>query len=232
MAAQRRIPSGGAIVIMLFVVIVIPFLPLLVSRRWDWWEAWVYALISVVGFAASRLLAARRHPDILAERAGFMSHVDAQSWDKALAPLTAFGSGFIPLVAGLEASSGQSPDFSIAAELISLAILLAGFVVSSYGMIENRFFSGVVRIQIDRGHHVVSTGPYRWIRHPGYAGAILVYLTTPVFLDSYWAFVPAFVVTAVLVVRTRLEDETLQRLLDDYGAYAARVRFRLLPGVW
>jgi len=90
----------------------------------------------------------------------------------------------------------------------------------------------LVRIQTDRGHQVVSTGPYRWIRHPGYAGALLTYLATPLFLDSRWAFIPALYLAIVMVIRTSLEDRALQNELDGYRDYAGQVRYRLLPGVW
>jgi protein-S-isoprenylcysteine O-methyltransferase Ste14 len=90
----------------------------------------------------------------------------------------------------------------------------------------------MVRIQTDRDHRVVSTGPYRWMRHPGYAGSLLAYLATPLFLDSRWAFLPAVLITVVLVIRTNLEDQTLQDELGGYREYAGRVRYRLLPGVW
>lgn len=90
----------------------------------------------------------------------------------------------------------------------------------------------MVRIQIERGHQVVSSGPYRWIRHPGYAGAILTYLATPLLLDSRWAFLPAIFLIVVLIIRTVLEDKTLQAELTGYGDYAKQVRYRLFPGVW
>jgi protein-S-isoprenylcysteine O-methyltransferase Ste14 len=97
---------------------------------------------------------------------------------------------------------------------------------------ENRFFSGTVRLQPERGQRVVSSGPYRWIRHPGYAGGLLVYLATPIFLDSIWACLPAILLTALLVLRTALEDRFLQDELAGYREYAGRVRYRLVPGVW
>ena len=99
-------------------------------------------------------------------------------------------------------------------------------------LFENRFFSSMVRIQTERGHQVISTGPYRWIRHPGYTGALLLYLATPIFLDSRWAFLPALFLTIVLLIRTNLEDKVLQNELEGYREYAKRVRYRLLPGVW
>jgi protein-S-isoprenylcysteine O-methyltransferase Ste14 len=217
---------------MLFFVVVIPFLPLLISSRWDWWEAWVYAIICILGFAISRVLAARRHPDLLAERARFMQHENAKPWDKLMAPLVGLGGGLVPLVAGLDVLFDWSPTFSLPVKIVSLVIILAGYALGSYALIENRFFSGMVRIQTDRGHQVVSSGPYRWMRHPGYAGALLTYLATPLFLDSRWAFLPAVFFTILLVIRTGLEDRVLQDELEGYRDYARRVRYRLLPGVW
>ena len=227
----HKIISPGVVVQMLLVVI-IPFLPLLISWRWDWWEAWVYANICIFGFAISRVLAARCHPDLLAERARFMRHENAESWDKLLAPLVGLGGGLIPLIAGLDMLFDCSPTFSLSVKIPSLLIILAGYALASYALIENRFFSSMVRIQTDRGHQVVSSGPYRWIRHPGYTGALLTYLGTPFFLDSLWAFLPIVFLTIVLVIRTGLEDRTLQDKLEGYRDYARQVRYRLLPGVW
>ena len=232
MENQSKTISLRAILLMLFFIVVIPFLPLLISRDWDWWEAWVYAIIGILGFAISRVLAARRNPDLLAERARFLQHEDAKPWDKYLSPLVGFGGGLIPLVAGLDALFDLSPPFSLPVKILALVIILAGYALGSYALIENRFFSGMVRIQTDRGHQVVSSGPYRWIRHPGYAGALLTYLATPFFLDSRWAFLPVVFITIVLVIRTNLEDKVLQNELEGYRDYARRVRYRLLSGVW
>jgi protein-S-isoprenylcysteine O-methyltransferase Ste14 len=232
MTNQAKIISPRVIVQMLFFIVVIPLLPLLISWRWDWWEAWVFAIICIGGFAVSRVLAARRHPDLIAERARFMQHEDAKPWDKVLAPLVGLGGGLIPLVAGLDALFDWSPAFSLAVKIIALVLILAGFALSSYALIENRFFSGMVRIQTDRSHQVVSSGPYRWVRHPGYAGSLLVYLAIPFFLDTSWAFLPAVFFAIAVVIRTSLEDKTLQEELEGYREYAQRVRYRLLPGVW
>jgi len=232
MAVQQKVMSPRVVVQMLFFVVIVPFLPLLISGRWNWWEAWAYAIICVLGFVISRWLAARRNPDLLAERARFMRHEDAASWDKLLAPLVGLGGGLIPLIAGLDMLLGWSPAFALPAKIMALILVLSGYALGSYALIANRYFSGMVRIQTDRGHQVVSSGPYRWVRHPGYAGALLTYLATPILLDSLWAFLPVAFITVVLVIRTRLEDETLQDQLEGYHDYAQRVRYRLLPGVW
>jgi len=232
MVEQSKILTPKVIVQVLLFVVIVPFLPLLISRQWDWWQAWVYAIVSILGFVISRALAARRHPDLLAERARMLRHEDAKPWDKTLAPLVGLGGAAIPLVAGLDALFGWSAGFSLPVELLALAAILAGYTLGSHALIENAYFSGMVRIQTDRGQRVVSSGPYRWMRHPGYAGALLVYWPTPLFLDSVWTFVPALFLTVVLIIRTNLEDKTLQAELDGYRDYAQRVRFRLLPGVW
>ncbi|NLZ04139.1 MAG: isoprenylcysteine carboxylmethyltransferase family protein [Phycisphaerae bacterium] len=232
MGDRRKTLSLGTVVGLLAVVVLIPFLPLLLSWRWDWWEAWAYAVIFILGFVVSRVLAARRHPDLIAERARFAQHEHTKRWDRLLAPLVGFGYGLVPLVAGLDARWGGSAPFSRPAKILSLVALLAGYAWASYALLENRFFSGVVRIQSERGHHVVSSGPYHWMRHPGYAGALLAAVATPVFLDSRWAFLPAVLLTVILVVRTALEDRVLHDELAGYREYAERVRYRLLPGVW
>jgi len=232
MSEPPKVITPRIVAQMLFFVVVIPFLPLLISRQWDWWEAWIYGILTVLGFAVSRVLAARRHPDLIAERARFMQHKDAKSWDRILAPLVGLGSALILLVAGLDALLAWSPPFSLPAKILALVFILAGYALGAYALIENRYFSGMVRIQTERGHQVVSSGPYRWVRHPGYAGALLVYLGTPVFLDSSWAFLPAIFFMVALVIRASLEDRTLQEELAGYQDYAGQVRYRLLPGVW
>jgi protein-S-isoprenylcysteine O-methyltransferase Ste14 len=99
-------------------------------------------------------------------------------------------------------------------------------------MVSNKFFSTSVRIQMERDHTVASGGPYRYVRHPGYVGYIVSGFAAPLALGSLWALIPAAITLCLLVVRTALEDRTLQDELDGYREYAARVRYRLLPGVW
>jgi protein-S-isoprenylcysteine O-methyltransferase Ste14 len=228
---QRTITPRVALQLLLFVVLA-PFLPLLISWRWRWWEAWVYAIVCILGFAISRALAARRNPGLLAERARFLRHKDAAPWDKVLAPLVGLGGALIPLVAGFDAWFGWSPAFGLPVKILSLLSILAGYTLGAYALIENPFFSGMVRIQKDRQQKVVTSGPYRWVRHPGYAGALLTYLAVPFFLDALWALVPVVFLAFVLVIRTRLEDRTLHAQLEGYGAYARRVRYRMIPGIW
>jgi protein-S-isoprenylcysteine O-methyltransferase Ste14 len=219
---------------LLVFVVLVPFLPLLISWDWGWWQAWVYGLVGVLGFVVSRVLATRRHPDLLAERSKFMKHKDTKPWDQVLARLVGLGGGLIPLVAGLDARyNWPGVDFGLMEEIIALVLILAGYTFGAWALMENRFFSGVVRIQKERGHQVVTTGPYAWVRHPGYAGALVTYWLTPIFLDSLWTFIPVAFITILLLIRTDLEDRTLKHELPGYKEYATqKTRYRLLPGIW
>jgi protein-S-isoprenylcysteine O-methyltransferase Ste14 len=232
MSTQEKVITPRVVLQMLFFLVIWPLIPLLVSRQWDWWEAWVYFIVSLLGFVISRILANRRNPDLIAERAHSMEKENAQPWDKKLYVTMAVFSIVALVVVGLDKLYGWAPDFSLAVELVALFFVVAGYALGAYALIENRYFSGVVRLQTERGHQVVSSGPYRWVRHPGYAGAIITYLATPFFLDSAWALLPTLVVLGALVVRTSKEDQFLQAELDGYREYAGRVRYRLLPWGW
>jgi len=118
-----------------------------------------------------------------------------------------------------------------AAWLLGLAIFVPGWAIAIWSMVVNPFFEKTVRIQTDHGHRVIDTGPYAYMRHPGYVGFAGWMLSTPLLLESTWAFVPAIISVALLVIRTALEDRTLHAELPGYAEYTSRVRFRLIPGV-
>ena len=232
MAEQNKTNVLRVIVMTVVVVVVAPFLPMIISGQWDWWQAWAYAAASILSFVLSRAIVARVHPDLIRERARFMEAKDTKPWDKILAPLLGIGSILVLLVVGLDRSYGWSSPFSLIVNILALTGIVIGYAFSSWALVVNRFFSGTVRIQTERGHHVVTGGPYRLIRHPGYAGGLLGYMLIPILLDSLWAFLPAGLLVAVMVARTALEDRTLQAELPGYAEYAQKTRYRLIPGVW
>ena len=232
MVKQDKPDIWRAIVQMVIVVLIAPFIPMIISSQWDWWQAWAYSIASILAFVFSRLIVARKHPDLIAERARFMQAKDTKPWDKVLAPLLGLGSILILVVAGLDQTYGWSSAFSTGVNIIALFGIVIGYGFSSWALIENRFFSGTVRIQTERGHHVISTGPYRIMRHPGYAGGLFGYLFIPLLLDSLWAFIPAVLLVIVMVTRTALEDKTLQAELPGYSEFAQKTKYRLIPGIW
>jgi protein-S-isoprenylcysteine O-methyltransferase Ste14 len=114
----------------------------------------------------------------------------------------------------------------------ALGVFAAGDAFSLRAMRENSFFSTVVRIQVERGHRLVDRGPYRWVRHPGYAGAVLAHLALRLALGSLWGLAPAALGCVAVALRVVAEERVLRRGLAGYAEYALRVRWRLLPGVW
>jgi len=202
---------------------------------WDvgWWQAWVYSAALLAAGLGGRLWAESRHPGLTAERQSLDKAREAKSWDKVLAPLMAVSIS-VPLflVAGLDHRFGWSPIFPVWLNILGLALLSVGYAIGVWALVENRFFSTTVRIQSDRGHVVCDTGPYRFVRHPGYAGNLLPLVGIPLALDSLWTFIPAVVAFGIAVVRTSLEDRTLQEELPGYREYAQRVRYRLIPGIY
>jgi protein-S-isoprenylcysteine O-methyltransferase Ste14 len=136
------------------------------------------------------------------------------------------------VVAGLNERFGWLPAIPPSVQWFGVGLMIVGSIIGSWAMLENRFFSGVVRIQTERGHAVVKTGPYRFVRHPGYAGALVYYVGAPLGLGSFWALLPALFIVGVMIVRTALEDRTLQQELPGYTEYTKQTRYRLLPRVW
>jgi protein-S-isoprenylcysteine O-methyltransferase Ste14 len=201
------------------------------AGRLDWAWAWVSIALSAAVVGVNILLLLPRHRDLIAERAGVGA--GAKRWDKWVASLaTLFVAGGTPVLAGLDVRYGWMRGLPLHLHAAGLAGFLGGYALLSWAMSANRFFSTFVRIQKDRGHTVVDSGPYRGVRHPGYVGWIVTALGTPLLLGSLWALVPAGVGAALMVARTAMEDRTLRRELDGYEAYAGRVRYRLLPGIW
>lgn len=221
------------LIVFLLISLIYSFLPLLIVTRWDWWPGWVYAALMIFSNLGSRILAAKINPGILAERAKSMQAKDAKIWDKKLAPLVGmFGPILVLLVSSLDARFGWNPHLERGMTTLGLVIMTLGLLFSTWAFLENKFFSGIVRIQTDRGHHVVKSGPYRFVRHPGYAGAIWMYLGIPIYFDAIWGLLPALGLLAAFILRTALEDKTLQDELPGYKEYTQKTKYRLLPGVW
>ena len=217
------------------VYLFIPLVLLVCGGDFDWWEAWVYSLLIVVAGIGGRIWAERRHPGLIAERQNIEKiKKSTKAWDKVLAPLMALMSIGFPLVivAGLDHRFGWSPVFPLWIIVLGIILITLGYVFSMWALAENRFFSSVVRIQADRGHVVCDSGPYRFVRHPGYAGYILPLLGIVLALGSLWTLIPAAVALVIAVIRTALEDRTLQEELPGYQEYARRVRYRLFPGIY
>jgi protein-S-isoprenylcysteine O-methyltransferase Ste14 len=215
------------------VYLLIPLLLLVCGGDIDWWQGWLYSLMIFAAGLGGRIWAEQRHPGLMAERQNIENIQNAKAWDKVLAPLMAVSVGFpMVIVAGLDHRYNWSPELPRWLMVFGFIWISLGYAFAAWALAENRFFSSVVRIQTDRGHVVCDSGPYRFVRHPGYAGNIPPLFGIVLALNSVWALIPAAIACTITVMRTELEDQTLQDELPGYRGYAQRVRYRLVPGIY
>ena len=217
----------GTIAVSFVLIAVILFLA---AGRLSWTWAWVYLGICLVSVLINGPIMLRTSPETIAERGELKM---TRKWDKIVSGLYALAMYFaLPLVAGLDVRFGWARDISVAWHVASAVVFAVGLELSAWAMIANAYFSTAVRIQSDRGHTVCSTGPYRFVRHPGYVGFILQSISVPFLLGSLWALIPGITAMVLMIIRTSLEDRTLQAELPGYQDYVQDVRYRLVPGIW
>jgi protein-S-isoprenylcysteine O-methyltransferase Ste14 len=200
------------------------------AGRLDWTWPWLYMAISLVTVLVNGSIMLRVNPETIAERG---QPGETKDWDKVVGGLWALALYLVvPAVAGLDARFGWTGRFPAIAQIAGALLLVVSGATSGWAMISNAYFSTAVRIQSDRGHTVCRTGPYRYIRHPGYLGFILQSLAVPILLGSVWTLIPGSVAAFVMIIRTTLEDRTLETELPGYHEYSKEVRYRLVAGIW
>ncbi len=217
-------------------IVVYFFLPIILfvlAGDFGWWQAWFFSVFIVAAGILGRIWAEQRHPGLLAERDQVSLAFGVKPWDKVLAPLMALSVSFpLIIVAGLDHRFNWSAVFPVWLNILGLILIAGGYAFSAWALVENRYFSGMVRIQTDRGHVVCDSGPYKVVRHPGYAGNVLPLIGLVLALGSLWTLIPAGFALVVIVVRTALEDKTLQAELPGYQEYSQRTKYRLFPGIY
>ena len=221
------IMRAGTVAIFLVVQLAILFLT---AGRLDWIWPWVYAGIALGVVLINGPIMLRTSPETVAERG---QPKETKNWDKVVSGalvLTQYLA--LPLIAGLDERYDWTGDLRVIWNLAGAAVFVTGNALTSWAMITNAFFSTAVRIQDERGHRVCRSGPYRFVRHPGYVGFILQCLGMPILLGSFWALLVGGAAVIIYIVRTALEDHTLQAELPGYVDYVKDVRYRLVPGIW
>jgi len=197
------------------------------AGRLDWGMAWAYLGVYVGAIVATGLAIER---DLVAERSRIGK--STKDWDRLLGSLSIlFVTPGALIVAGLDERFDWS-RLPLAVQIVAVSFVILGSVLQVWAMASNKFFSSTVRIQKERGHAVVSGGPYGLVRHPGYLAWCISAFAVPLMLGSLWALIPGLLGVCALVIRTSLEDRTLREELPGYQDYARRVRYRLLPGLW
>jgi protein-S-isoprenylcysteine O-methyltransferase Ste14 len=201
------------------------------AGRTGWTRGWISVGMYAIGMTAVGVAMRRTNPELMAERSKWRRK-DTKSFDKvflaAMLPLATVQ----PLIAGMDAVRFRWTSLAFEWVYPGAALFASAMALVGWALAVNRHAETTVRIQTDRGHAVVTRGPYRFVRHPMYAGAILMYLGTPLVWGSLAALAISGAITILFVWRTFMEDGTLQRELPGYVEYAARTRFRLAPGLW
>ncbi|MDY6865605.1 MAG: isoprenylcysteine carboxylmethyltransferase family protein [Halobacteriota archaeon] len=194
-------------------------------------RAWIYFIYVFGAVIFSTIIFVKYLPELANQRGEIQE--GAKSWDKKLILLYFFVTIIvIPVVVGLDVGRFGWSTLDSSYILVGICLYTVSYILIQWAMFSNTHFEGLVRIQKDRGHKVVSTGPYKYVRHPGYIGMILLVLSLPLVIGSIYGLIPAGIAIFLLIIRTSLEDKTLQLELDGYSEYAKKVKYRLLPGVW
>lgn len=194
---------------------------------------WVYFGVSSSYHLVSTIILFRYFPKFieLIDQRG-KKREGTKSWDKVFAALYAPAVFAIPLIVGLDVGRYHWSNISLYISLLCIILYILGSILGHWAMVENKYFESTVRIQKERGHKIISSGPYKIVRHPGYVSIIIIHLTFPLIAGSFYGLIPAGIATTLMIVRTSLEDKTLQKELDGYSKYAKKVKYRLFPLVW
>lgn len=197
------------------------------SGKIDWIYAWVYIIASISVIIVNAFIL---KPDLISERGRKKENVE--KWDKIITVFISIVWLALYVIPGLDKRFGWSGEMPLWIHIAGLIIFISGNAFVTWSMVSNTYFSTAVRIQYDRDHSVANSGPYGYIRHPGYLGIILYNISTPLILGSMWAFLPAGILSLLFILRTVMEDSTLKTKLEGYRQYADEVKFRLIPFVW
>ena len=215
----------GILSVVLFVALL--FVP---AGRWDWVAGWAFLIFALSSITILSLVLWRKDPELIKERTGVAENVE--SWDRTILRIYGLLVVTLLVVAGLDAGRFQWSSMPSSIHVWGWVLLIGASAAIWWVLFTNTYTSRVVRIQEDRGHRVVTKGPYRYVRHPMYVGVILAALSMPLVFGSWWALIPSAGIVVLFIVRTALEDRTLKAKLPGYVEYAERVQNRLLPGIW
>jgi protein-S-isoprenylcysteine O-methyltransferase Ste14 len=203
---------------------------LLTAGRWDYWQAWLITGLAMV-ILVGELVVMRNRPEVINER--LAPGKGWKTWDKLIFVFSGLLQIVTLLLGALDTGRfGWSPRFSWWVYGLCLSGYCLGQAIFLWAKHVNYYFSSVVRIQQDRGQQVCQEGPYKFVRHPGYMGFFLYTILTPLLLGSLWGLIPQGIVIILMLIRTKLEDDTLKKELPGYAEYAKEVKYRLLPGIW
>ena len=200
------------------------------AGRWDVWNAWAYAGMLAALVLFMTLGNYRTRPDLLKERLKPSTRGRVRWPSSRVAPVVLILQW---IISGLDQRFHWSDSVPLAGVVAGLVIVAIGLALFTWSALVNPFFSSVTRIQEERGQQVISAGPYRIMRHPAYAGLILGSVAGGLALNSLLSVIPIVVIVLPMTVyQMIIEDRMLRHELAGYADYAAKVRYRLIPGMW
>ena len=201
------------------------------AGRVNWLRGWICLLTYIVTMGTIGLLVRRSNPGLLEARSKF-NRKDTKPFDKVFFGIYLPLLMVQPIVAGIDVVRYRWSFMPFWTIYLGLILFAAATFLVAWTLMVNPHAESTVRIQSNRNHRVVTSGPYRMVRHPMYVGSILIYPATALILGSIWALAVAGFIDVLYVFRTALEDQTLRRELQGYEEYTQDTRFRLLPGLW
>ena len=211
-------------------MVVVAIVLFLAAGTFAWAAAWILLGLYLFGVSVNSVMMLSRHPETIAERA---SAARARTWDILIGGAWGILYYLVLMgIAGLDLRFAWTGQLALSIQVLGGMVFVLGFALFSWAMIANAWFTTLNRIEPDPRQTLCTDGPYRYVRHPGYAGALLQTLGMPLLLGSLWALVPGILAALLMVARTILEDRTLKRELSGYQDYARKVRYRLMPYVW
>lgn len=202
------------------------------AGTFDWPEAWILIIFYLLSTGGMLLYLKKNNPALLKERAEASKKKDVKAWDKWIILIYTLLVMLMVVLSGLDAVRFRWSQVPVVFKAIGFTGFIPAMLIGFRTMVHNSFLSERVRIQEERGHRVCTTGPYRFVRHPMYAGIILMFLCFPLALGSLFSFIPAVLTVLLFFLRTYLEDKTLQEELTGYKEYVGQVRYRLIPKIW
>jgi protein-S-isoprenylcysteine O-methyltransferase Ste14 len=201
------------------------------AGRVDLPRAWFFFGLYILSLLFNMVILLRFNPEVVRARSE-MKWGEMKWWDKLFAVLYFVLIFLMFIVCGLDVGRLHLSSTGMGFLAVGIIIFVVGWVFVVWAMAENKFFETASRVQMERNHRVVSTGPYAVIRHPGYAGMILFYGCAPFIIGSLYGLVPAVLLAFAFVFRTYFEDRMLYEELSGYKEYTKKVRYRLVPFVW
>lgn len=224
--------SGRRYIVASFILLIFHALLLFLSAgRINILRFWIFIIVTFIYSTSAIILLCKITPDLVNQRGTIKS--DTKSWDQFIMRAhNIFLIFILPIIIGLDVGRFHWSYLNNFFMIPGFILYIFSSIFVNWAMIVNTHFEATVRIQKDRDHKVISEGPYRLVRHPGYLGAILWAIGIPMILGSFYGYIPSVVAIILFIIRTFLEDKTLQDELDGYYDYSKKVKFRLLPGIW